>query len=454
LADEHLTGPLLHAVEVRLTQWLQTRIGTVLAPLTGMAADESLTGLARGLAFRLMENLGILDRRDVLEDVRALDQEARAGLRKHGVRFGAYHIYVPALLKPGASALLAQLWALKHAELDLPGLTELPAISASGRTSIDVDPDFSANVYRRFGYRVYGRRAVRIDILERLADLIRPALSWNPAITGDRPDGAIDNGRGFIVTPAMTSLLGASGDDMAVILRGLGYHCENRPASELTTERKSEPKAESSDGHDMPSSPAVDGANAKPDGIEPVAIEAVQRGDAAAEMQAQEQAETPAETEVAVAPGPDLVANGVETVEDSAPAAPVESEQLPGMSSVQVPSAETRSSAAPESVPADEHPAMVEIWRIGGQRRQTGRGKRQDQRAGGRTARTKSPPGPDRSKAGTRSKRSKPGGQQKGDKSGKPRPVVKPPRERPVDPDNPFAALATLKKDLEKTGDR
>ena len=58
--------------------------------------------MARGIAFRLVENLGILERREVLEEVRGLDQEARAGLRRHGVRFGAYHIYIPALLKPGA----------------------------------------------------------------------------------------------------------------------------------------------------------------------------------------------------------------------------------------------------------------------------------------------------------------------------------------------------------------
>ena len=34
---------------------------------------------------------------------KALDQDARAGLRALGVRFGAYHIYVPALLKPAPS---------------------------------------------------------------------------------------------------------------------------------------------------------------------------------------------------------------------------------------------------------------------------------------------------------------------------------------------------------------
>ena len=66
----------------------------------------------------------------------------------------------------------------------MPGLAELPAISGSGRTSVAVDPAFDPEVYRRFGFRIYGSRAVRIDILERLADLIRPALAWTPGATG------------------------------------------------------------------------------------------------------------------------------------------------------------------------------------------------------------------------------------------------------------------------------
>jgi len=448
LADEYLTGPPLNAVEARLTQWLQSRIGTVLAPLTGMAADENLSGLARGLAFRLVENLGILDRRDVLEEVRALDQDARAGLRKHGVRFGAYHIYVPALLKPGASSLLAQLWALTHAELDLPGLTELPAISASGRTSIDVDPDFSANVYRRFGYRVYGRRAVRIDILERLADLIRPALAWSSAKPGAPPDGAINGGRGFIATQAMTSLLGASGEDMAVILRGLGYREESRPASEVEIEPKSEPQTESGDGQDAPSSLEADNALATPDAPEPATIEAVRHDGATGnEPVAAKMAVAPVAPESAPEPGPAVT--GTETKDERTAAVPTAGAASPGMASSAAPAP-----TAADPVPAEDGPAMVEVWRIAGKRHLSGRPKRRDQRTGARTGLTKSPPAHDKAKTGTRPARGKAGAQHKGATAGKHEPAVRPPRERPVDPDNPFAALAALKKNLEKTGDR
>ena len=50
--------------------------------------------------FQVAESLGVLERSKVLNDVRSLDQDGRAALRKAGVRFGAYHLYLPALLKP------------------------------------------------------------------------------------------------------------------------------------------------------------------------------------------------------------------------------------------------------------------------------------------------------------------------------------------------------------------
>src|SRR5690606_8071327 len=107
------------------------------------------------------------ERSEVAEEVRGLEQEARAGMRALGVRFGAYHIYVPQLLKPAPSALLTTLWALKNGGLDQPGVAELPQLAASGRTSVPVDPTFPKALYRVVGYRIAGNRAVRLDILER-----------------------------------------------------------------------------------------------------------------------------------------------------------------------------------------------------------------------------------------------------------------------------------------------
>jgi ATP-dependent RNA helicase SUPV3L1/SUV3 len=228
LADDHLTGPARELVQTRLDLWLKTHIEKLLAPLFTLSAAEDVTGMARGVAFQLVEALGVLERQKVAEEVKGLDQPSRATLRKYGVRFGAYHIYLPALLKPAPRALATQLWALKNEAPDAKGVTELLQLAGSGRTSIPIDKDTPKPLYRTAGYRVAGERAVRVDILERLADLIRPALSWREGVQTPKPDGAFD-GRGFTITGAMTSLTGASGEDFASILRSLGYRLDRRP---------------------------------------------------------------------------------------------------------------------------------------------------------------------------------------------------------------------------------
>jgi ATP-dependent RNA helicase SUPV3L1/SUV3 len=227
IADEHLTGAPRDGVQARLDLWLKSHIERLLEALFRLAAGEDVTGIARGVAFQLTEAFGVLDRSKVAEEVKGLDQAARAALRKYGVRFGAYHIYVPALLKPAPRVLATQLWALKHAGSETKGLEAIEQLAGSGRTSIAAAQDVAKSLYRIAGYRVCGERAVRVDILERLADLIRPALAWRAGAAGPKPPGAID-GFGFTVTVGMTSLAGCSGEDFASVLRSLGYRMEQR----------------------------------------------------------------------------------------------------------------------------------------------------------------------------------------------------------------------------------
>uniref|UniRef100_UPI0025E246A4 helicase-related protein n=1 Tax=uncultured Nitratireductor sp. TaxID=520953 RepID=UPI0025E246A4 len=236
LADEQLTGPARDKVAARAERFVNFQIESLLKPLVDLRDTESLSGMARGIAFQIAENFGVLNRRTVAEDVRALDQDARASLRRLGVRFGAYHLFVPALIKPAPAGLLTLLWALRNDAKDKPGYGEVVNALAAGRTSIVSDPAFEKAFYGLAGYRNLGRRAVRVDILERLADLIRPALSWKPG-TGTRPDGGYDGGA-FVVTPAMMSILGATADDMEAILKGLGYRGEPKPAEEVAAHLK------------------------------------------------------------------------------------------------------------------------------------------------------------------------------------------------------------------------
>ncbi len=278
LADDQLAGTARERVQARAERYLAYQIETHLKPLIQLANDESLSGMAKGIAYRLVENQGILNRRSVAEEIRQLDQEARASLRRLGVRFGAYHIYLPMLIKPAPATHLTLLWALANDALDRPGFGNVTAALAAGRTSILADPDFEREFYRLAGYRLLGRRAVRIDILERLADLIRPALQWKPG-NGTPPAGAHD-GSSFLVTPAMLSLLGATADDMVEILKALGYRgepVEVQVASDGQAETEARPAAvaetpagpgESDAASDAPAAPVEAAAEGAADGTQ------------------------------------------------------------------------------------------------------------------------------------------------------------------------------------------
>ncbi|MBS0534493.1 MAG: helicase [Proteobacteria bacterium] len=360
VADEHLTGPARELVQNRLDLWLKNHIEKLLAPLFSLSAAEDITGMGRGVAFQIVEALGVLERQKVADEVKGLDQPTRATLRKYGVRFGAYHIYLPALLKPAPRALATQLHALKHEGPDAHGVTELLHLAASGRTSIPVDKDTPKALYRMSGYRICGERAVRVDILERLADLIRPALAWREGVT-PKPDGAFD-GRSFTVTGAMTSLTGASGEDFASILRSLGYRMDRKPKLiEKPVEAAPEANAEAAVALDAATEavPADTGAEQPIDApVETMPAEAA--SSIALLPQADLIPATESVSDAPVSAGVPEVGGEVsglaEAVEASAPVA--------GDGSVAVPEAAAASEAAAGDQKAE--PELIEVWRPGG----------------------------------------------------------------------------------------
>jgi len=229
LADDSLTGLALERVQERLNLWLRHFINTQLEPVIALSEPAELEGAARGIAFQLSEHLGLLPRSAVAEEVKGLDQDVRAKMRKLGIKFGAYHIYVPASLKPAPRELAIILYALKHGGVRQPGVSELPHIVLSGRTSFLIDPEVNPKLYEVAGFKVAGKRAVRVDILERLADIIRPLIALDASRhQGELPNGAAE-GNGFRVTVEMTSLLGTAGEDFASILTSLGYRVRRTP---------------------------------------------------------------------------------------------------------------------------------------------------------------------------------------------------------------------------------
>jgi len=202
--DEEAGPEVAEKVRRRLSHFIDRRITAQFEPLLALKNDETLTGMARGVAFRIVEAMGIIPRAEIADDIKGLDQDQRGLLRKHGVRFGQFTIFQQLMLKPAPTRLRLVLWSLtaslqEFPDAPPPGLVTVPAVTGA--------PE---GYYAHAGYRLAGDRAIRIDMLERLADMIRSQ----------------DTRSGFEANPDMLSITGLTLEQFANLMEGLGYKAE------------------------------------------------------------------------------------------------------------------------------------------------------------------------------------------------------------------------------------
>ncbi len=231
--DEEAGFDVAEKVRRRLQHFIDRKVAAAFEPLLAMSRDETLTGLARGFAFRLNEHLGVLPRDLVADEVKALDQEARGVLRKHGVRFGQYTIFLPLLLKPAPTRLRLLLWSLYN---NLPEFLTSPP---PGLVTIPNIAEVAKGNYILAGYHPAGARAIRIDMLERLADILRQK----------------DSRAGFEATPDMLSITGMTLEQFADLMGGLGYRADRGEREKVKAEPVAAPVAEA----DAPVNPIPEG---------------------------------------------------------------------------------------------------------------------------------------------------------------------------------------------------
>lgn len=154
-------------VQAFLQGWLEAHINTVLEPLVALHNDSELTSPVKDIAEKVYGALGILPRTELEDLIVQLDTDTRRILRSKRVRLGPVLVFQPDLNKPAAVRLRGMLWSLFN---DKPLPAPLPN---DGVVSFKIEPD---NVDRAFhqviGYPVYGPRAIRIDMLDRVINSI------------------------------------------------------------------------------------------------------------------------------------------------------------------------------------------------------------------------------------------------------------------------------------------
>ena len=206
--DEAVGADIRDKIHRRLGHFIERKIAMHFAPLLALRDDETLKTPehANGayLAKRLVEALGVVPRGFLRRTIKEMDQDARTPLRKCGVRFGQYMIYLPLLLKPAPTQLRLVLWAV------FEGFADFPIVPSAGLVTIPALKDMPSGYHWRAGYQELGDWAVRIDMLERLANMIREC----------------DVKEGFESHCDMLSITGASLETFAAMMQELGYSAD------------------------------------------------------------------------------------------------------------------------------------------------------------------------------------------------------------------------------------
>ncbi|MCR9126243.1 MAG: helicase-related protein [Rhodobacteraceae bacterium] len=398
--DDAAGAEVAQKVQRRLQHFIDRKVAALFEPLIALQRDETLSGLARGFAFRMVEALGILPRAEVADEVKQLDQEARGALRKHGIRFGQFTIFLPLLLKPAPTRLRLVLWSLSQ------GIDEFPESPPPGLVTVPVATGAPASHMTMAGYRVAGQRAIRIDMLERLADMLRNE----------------DSRAGFEARPDMLSITGMTLVQFADLMQGLGYRAEagERPKVKPAAETPADTRQADTAGSETAAAPEVAAADAPGEAMAPDA--------ATSEPAASEPSAQPEVQDTAADPVAPQEADAAETQADAAPPAEAGGDTTAPEADASAESRPPRATDAPET-----EVFYTFTWarqRQQNQRGKPGAGNRPDAKPnqgkgapkGGKPPRGKGKP-----------RKPEGGGGQKFS--------ARPPRpEKPIDPDNPFAA--------------
>ena len=170
LSANDLSAEQRERVRKRLSSWITAQLDNNLAQLICLRKAR-IVGMPRGIVYRLIENLGSLSRDAVFHELRELRGEGRAALRECGIRIGARTLFIQSLLKPSAIHWRSILWALYN---DMT----VPPPPGPGLVTVPDSRDYPAGYLEACGFCLLGGRAIRADVLDRVArDLQRQSKS-------------------------------------------------------------------------------------------------------------------------------------------------------------------------------------------------------------------------------------------------------------------------------------
>lgn len=204
-------------IQEKLATWMDGHLKEILEPLMGLRDDAELKEPAKDITRQVHAGLGIVPREQLEASIAKIDQDDRRDLRAKKVRLGPILVFIPALNKPAAVRLRGLLWCLFNGK-DLPAQCPNDGIVSCVIDAENIDKGF----YQSIGYPVYGKRAIRIDMLDRVIN----------AVYDKAKDGK------FQAQHEMAEWLGCPIGDLYDILEAMGHKKIHDPADEKPDEEQ------------------------------------------------------------------------------------------------------------------------------------------------------------------------------------------------------------------------
>ena len=180
----------------------------------GPKKPAALSGAAKGLLYQLYEGLGTVPRRLLADQIKELSETDKPLLARAGIRMGIENLFLPAMLKPAPIALRIMLYSLYHQNFPVCGGPPEGRVSFSlGEGDGEMPED---GYWLAAGYCRLGTRIMRVDMIERVAALVRAAAREGQ----------------FEISDDMLSLAGVGREEMGRILSDLGCKQVSERASE------------------------------------------------------------------------------------------------------------------------------------------------------------------------------------------------------------------------------
>ncbi len=203
IIDEMIDNEDQNKFSEYLSSWIKNKINEDLENLINLKSLKETNSSVRALAYQLYENNGVIKRDEVLNYVQFLKQEERKILRKLGVKFGRYHIFLHRLFKPSAVSLRILLWKnfhQKYFELEPPKF---------GLNFFEDKNKINSKFMLLCGFEKFDNYFVRIDILERLFLKIMSSEQTKE--------------KEIKLSSDLLNLLGCSKDDFIKLIKKMGY---------------------------------------------------------------------------------------------------------------------------------------------------------------------------------------------------------------------------------------